>query len=347
MRLIHNIYSIILILIFSGVSFAQDVSFSQPYSTPLLLNPAIMGVSQDMVINVGYSSQWAGIDDGYKTARLSAHSPVMWNERGKLDLGLFYYYDRSGAFTTHDVGLAAGYTLLLDDFNSLSLSLGTGYRNSTIDYSAMTFGDQYIAGRFGDFNETGEVLHNDVSSIIDATYGVFWHTKPVVDSIQFFAGISGFHFYDPVFNFMNQSEAELDSRTNFIMGLKSQTIHAISVSPQFMSSWQGGSRTNFVGLYLDYAVSVSESSAQLQDKSDTESASDKLQISIGSWYSVEGKTASFILGLRYDAYALGYSYGFGQSMLKEGPFNMGRNEISLSYFLNRTGKQTSSPLGMF
>ncbi|MFW5850828.1 MAG: PorP/SprF family type IX secretion system membrane protein [Bacteroidota bacterium] len=347
MKLIYNIYSIILILIFSGFSFAQDVRFSQPYSSPLSLNPAIIGLSEDLVINVGYSSQWAGIDEGYKTARLSAHSPVLWNESGKLDVGLNYYYDKAGAFTTHNVGLAAAYTLLLDDFNSLSVSLGTGYRNSIIDYSSMTFGDQYIAGRFGVFNETDEVLDSDAASIIDASYGVFWHTKPVVDSIQFFAGISGFHFYNPQFHFMNQSEAVLESRTNFIMGLKSQTIHGISVSPQFMTSWQGGSHSNYVGMYIDYAVSVSGSEAQLQD-ADAKSLDDgMMHISLAPWYSIEGETVSFVLGLSYDTFALGYSYGFGQGVLKEGPFNMGRNEISLSYFFNRTGKQTTSPLGMF
>jgi hypothetical protein len=45
-----------------------------------------------------------------------------------------------------------------------------------------------------------------------------------------------------------------------------------------------------------------------------------------------GKTISFILGVTYDAFALGYSYGFCQGLLKEGPFNMGRNEISPSYY---------------
>jgi len=342
-KYIKSILAISVSYFFCGALQAQDVSFTQPYNSPLLTNPALMGVNQDLTVSTAYKSQWTGIGDGYKTIRFSAMSPILWDESGKLDAGLYYYNDQAGAFQTNDVGVAASYALKLDKFNTLTVALGGAYKNSQIDESSLTFGDQYIHGNFTDIAVTSEQIASPTSSIIDASYGLLWSFKPAFDSLQFFAGVSGYHFYKPYDNYIQNSEAQLEARFNYVMGLKIRTIQNIDFAPQYMASWQGGSLSNLVGAYADYYLNIGTSNASMKDGGDNKESFNS-SVTLGTWYNVNAKTFSFILGLKYDSYALGYSYGFGNGRIKETAFDMGQNEISLSYFLNRTKDNSVSPI---
>ncbi|MDD4150667.1 MAG: type IX secretion system membrane protein PorP/SprF [Bacteroidales bacterium] len=63
-------------LLISWSILAQDVRFSQPYSAPLKVNPAIMGTDNAINAKLNYRSQWAGIANGYQTASLTFFMPV-------------------------------------------------------------------------------------------------------------------------------------------------------------------------------------------------------------------------------------------------------------------------------
>ncbi|WP_439184029.1 PorP/SprF family type IX secretion system membrane protein [Carboxylicivirga taeanensis] len=68
--LIRSIY--ILLLLISSNAFAQDVSFSQMYATPMYLSPSFTGLTQGTRMSLTYRDQWPGIAKAYRSYALTA-----------------------------------------------------------------------------------------------------------------------------------------------------------------------------------------------------------------------------------------------------------------------------------
>src|SRR4051812_38144980 len=93
---------------------AQDARFTQFYGNPLRLNPAIMGPNTDMKFILGYRSQWAAVEKGYRTSSFTAMYPVFLNEgKNKLDIGFNVINDKAGAFSNLDFMLAVNSSIQL------------------------------------------------------------------------------------------------------------------------------------------------------------------------------------------------------------------------------------------
>lgn len=352
-KLLYTIAGSLLI----GSIYAQDVNFLQPYSATLQLNSALMSVNQDLNVTAGYKTQWASVDDGYVTYRMGAMSPILWSESGKLDVGLLYTGDQAGLYITNDFQLAVSYDLLVEKKHHIALSLQGGYVSSSIDVGSAIFDDQYVAGEYSETNTGSEAIENDKSSYADASFGLLWSYQPDEGQLGAFFGLSGYHFYTPQDNYIANSDAELAARYNFMGGMNYKTDMSLEISPNFISSLQGGSAVSYFGLYGTYHLSigssgsntamVAESSSDAPQSSGTSSSANS-QVTMGVWYNNSAKTVAFLFGLKYDKYALGYSYGFGNGDLRENEaFSMGLHEITLSFMMNRTGKESTSPVSLW
>ena len=86
-------------LLFSSLLLSQDVHFSQPYSSPLNLNPAFAGSSGCARAVAGYRTQWVGFQGTPKTFFASYDQYVNFLKGG---VGINYYNDKFGdAFMTN------------------------------------------------------------------------------------------------------------------------------------------------------------------------------------------------------------------------------------------------------
>jgi len=96
------------VLLLAGMAQAQDTRFSQPLNNQLALNPAMMGLTNDLRIGLTYRNQWASIDKGYSTYAVSLLCPIFLNAKGdtlkkeagksRLDFGINVTDDKSGGF---------------------------------------------------------------------------------------------------------------------------------------------------------------------------------------------------------------------------------------------------------
>src|ERR1035437_3012678 len=107
------------VLLLAGYVHAQDTRVLQPLNNQLAVNPAMMGVTNDLRVNLNYRNQWASIDKGYSTYAISLLCPLFLNSKGdsskkefgksRLDFGINVTDDKSGGFNRINATLSVGY----------------------------------------------------------------------------------------------------------------------------------------------------------------------------------------------------------------------------------------------
>ena len=82
------ILSLVLLLV-PFLSKGQQVEFSQFYSAPLHLNPALAGVSYGPRLALTYRNQWPGISGSFVTQSVSYDQRLGYNKGGGVGLIVF------------------------------------------------------------------------------------------------------------------------------------------------------------------------------------------------------------------------------------------------------------------
>ncbi len=142
---------------------AQDFRFSQPYSEPLSINPALVGNHSGLYrIGSQYRSQWFNnIDGGFSGFQTSVDArvrPFPNNERDYFGVGFEFFNSREGnvPLSTFKFLGALTYHKVLDRKmrSTISAGLSFGSVQTGYDFSELVFEDQYVGGQFT--NPTGE-----------------------------------------------------------------------------------------------------------------------------------------------------------------------------------------------
>ncbi len=307
-------------LLISWSITAQDVRFSQPYSAPLKLNPAIMGTDNSINAKLNYRSQWAGIDNGYKTASLTFFMPVYEQGDNSLSAGLFAMNDQAGAFGHTEVLLAVGYNLrLTESGHFLSASIYGGFNQKSLDTQGLTFDDQYTVGTYTADNPSNESILFESKLFIDAGFGVLWYFQPEEGNLNAFAGVSAFHVTSPNESFI-EDDGLLFTKISTQAGIKiTPEGSSLSFMPNIIANSQKGSYELATGLYTDYAIN------------------DDMVARIGIWYRAQN-TVAFHLGFQYTNYSIGYSYDLPSSGISNIAASANTHEISIAYYFNSADK---------
>lgn len=320
-----------LVLSLFSVASQADPGYTQYYSTPLELNPALMGGNQYMDVTLNYRRQWTGISDGFINYRGTFMMPIIANEGGKLDAGLSVYKDEAGAYSTMNYALAVGYDLKFMQGHHFSAAIYTGYRETTLSTTDLMFGDQYVDGSYDATNPTSETLASEKSTLIDAGFGFLWYYQPesVGDgSLGAFAGFSGYHFHGADQTYIENGENDLKAKYNYITGVKMISGSGVDIAPNLRVISQGGSYDIATGLYTDIRPM------------------DGYKFTLGAWYK-DNKTVSVIIGAKMSSFGIGYSYDFAASPLSKTAFGTSTHEVSLSFLMKQTDADTPVPFSLW
>ncbi len=138
----------------AGISLsclAQDIHFTQYFSSPLTLNPAQTGLTeQDWRASANFRTQWyTASKNPYISSTIAFDMPLL---RGKLPegdalgIGVLGLYDRAGTggYQNTTVGLSLAYHKAFGNNKQHTLSLGVqGYMvQKSIQWDKLVFGDQ-------------------------------------------------------------------------------------------------------------------------------------------------------------------------------------------------------------
>jgi len=307
------------VLLLAGMAQAQDTRFSQPLNNQLALNPAMMGLTNDLRIGLTYRNQWASIDKGYSTYAVSLLCPIFLNAKGdtlkkeagksRLDFGINVTDDKSGGFNRINATISVGYGLKLDPSNSLHVALNFGYINYQLDALHQTFDEQYQLGAYDANNPNNESLNLNKGAP-DVGLGFMWHYSPEAGKIQAFAGISAFHVNQPNLSLIG-GRGTLPARFNFQAGVKA-IGKKMDFTPVVFYNIQGPFKQFSGGLLMAYKFEQ------------------KGKLVIGSWFK-EKDAVVVQAGYEHKYFYFTYSYDFGISKLARTTKGLMTHEVGLGF----------------
>ena len=136
----------ILIFYMNTVS-AQDMHFTQFYSSPIYLNPAFTGSDVCGRVALTYRNQWPGISKTYKSYLFSADHFI---RKYNLGLGLLIGNDVAGTgeLKTTIINPSIAYGLRIGRKFVIRAAVQPGMGIVSINYNKLIFGDQIANKNF-------------------------------------------------------------------------------------------------------------------------------------------------------------------------------------------------------
>ena len=172
-------------LLFASVSKAQDAIFSQFYNSTVYLNPALVGVEQDLTASLTHRAQWQNLLFPYTTSQFSFVVPYYKSNHTKPlghvgGVGFSVYNDKAGEnnnFKTTGLNASFAYNLPMDRryVHVISYGLQIGLINKRIDPEGLQWGEQYnpFVGFDASIAPT-EIQNFQNRSFFDINSGIFW-----------------------------------------------------------------------------------------------------------------------------------------------------------------------------
>ncbi len=303
---------------------AQDVQYSQFYSAPLYLNPAFTGSTKFTRVGTNYRSQWPALEANFVT--LSAYVDHFIDDKNS-GVGFLIQTDREGLAGLRSTNFAGFYAYQLPLSKTFTFRVGAsaGYVLRDINFSSLTFGDQYDANGFITGPTAEQFNTGAQKNYFDMALGFMLYSESA------FIGLSNSHTTQPNQSLIGE-ESRLPMKWSLHGGykffLKSGVIdHGLyaeeqerSITPTFQYRNQGVFNQLDIGLYFTFEPIV-----------------------IGAWYRgfpfkkvgefSNNEAAVFLLGYskrnRDNILNIGYSYDITISKL--GSSSGGAHEFSMSY----------------
>jgi type IX secretion system PorP/SprF family membrane protein len=196
------------------IVFSQDLHFSQYFNSPLLVNPANTGFSPDVDwrLGINYRNQWASITPNpYKT--MSAWGDAqLFNNRfpdGWVGIGGALLRDvaGSGGLTSTKAFGSIAYHQLVGLNSLISTGFTMGWVNQRVDFTKLTFDDQWNKNFFDVNIPSGEPFAYSSVGYFDLQAGVNYAMFPS-DNTYLNAGFSVMHINRPKESFFSNSDVD-------------------------------------------------------------------------------------------------------------------------------------------
>lgn len=304
---------------------AQDIQFSQFYSSPLYLNPAFAGSAHHYRFITQNRWQWPNQEAKYNTYSFTADT---YFNQFRSGVGLIITHDRQGSnsISSTDIQALYSYELHLNEKYTLRAGFQAGYVTRYIDYSGRKFTDQYSnQGGYDPNSNSNEFGLTPRKNLFDLSSGLIFYSQ------RLWAGIASHHLNSPNQSFYSGLDASrISPKFSFVAGYKIPILHPkhmayledekdISVTPTFLYKFQGKGDQIDLGLYGQYD-----------------------QLLIGMWYRgipvkmyenfQNNESIIAQIGWHFQDISVAYSYDFIVSKLT-GANPRGAHEINLTYII--------------
>jgi type IX secretion system PorP/SprF family membrane protein len=312
--------------------FAQDPVFSQFYSSPLSVNPALAGNGDaNWRVVANRRSQWIGEGLDPLTTTSVSFDGKLFRQRDKetnyIGGGLLFLQDKGlgGAYKSNSFHFILSSHVSLDeeDNNGISVGLGGSYSNTLIDFSQLSFSEQLATSGFNRALPTNEPYLSNVQPYFSMFAGATYTYSN--ENSSFDIGVAGYRFLKtnrsalndpnqldpPRYNIHADYQTFLGSRLVF-------NTNAIYVLESNLNSYTAG--VNF-GMILD----------------ETETPT---VLNAGLWYRGNEAVIPY-LGMVYKSLQAGLTYDINTGASKSSMNNLQTFEFSLIF---RSPQRTSRPI---
>ena len=314
----------ILSLIVTRSLNAQDPSFSQFFSSPLNINPALTAnINADWRLISNLRDQWIGPASPYVTGTISYDSKIMQNkvpnvetENNIMGVGgmLMFDYAMSGVVKSTYASLNLSYNIKIieDDYHKQRIGLGFGaiYGRRHIDFSRVDFEEQFTGLGFNTNLPTGETALSNMKPYFSASAGIVYSYTTEKSNLDL--GVAGFHLNKPRQTFLEDENQILAIRkvahANFETFINERVVLNTNAIYQFQSEANYFSIGAALGYYIgDAAESL---------------------LTGGLWYWSKNALIPYI-SLAYKDFQFGVSYDITTSKLNQAARKPSTWELSL------------------
>jgi type IX secretion system PorP/SprF family membrane protein len=318
---------------------AQDVHFTQYFTSPLTLNPAMTGlVSDDLRFSGNYRSQWSSVSTNpYITGTFSYDMAIL---KGKLPqgdamgIGLLGLYDKAGTGgltnTTFGLSLAYHKAFGYDRQQHISLGVQADYVQKSIDFAKLTFEDMFNSATGTLILPTNDKFANSSIGYPDFNAGAMYSGK-VADHVTAYMGFSYYHITQPVETYLNNYDFQIHAReTGYLGGAFDMNEHTVLYASALFQS-QAAATEVLVGAAVGFILNPGHDADYQKNTI----------FYLGGWYRY-GDAVSPYVGIEWSKMRLGVSYDVNVSSFTPATNGLGAYEISLIYF-GRINKHERNP----
>jgi type IX secretion system PorP/SprF family membrane protein len=332
MKMVKHLFAVSLALMMIESSHSQDPSFSQFFSSPLNVNPALTGnINGDWRLMSNFRDEWIGPASPYMTATISYDQKFLQNkipmvaEKNIWGIGGMLMYDNamSGIVRSIYGSLNLSYSVRLEATETVTQRLGLGfgatYTHRSIDFNQLDFQDQFTGTGFNTNLPTGENALSNMKAYISASAGILY--SYTTESSNFDLGVSAYHVNKPKQTFLKDDNQILAIRkvahANFETFINDRAVLNANAIYQLQSTAQYFSAGAALGYYLE-------------DDAGT-------LLNAGLWYWSKNAIIPYV-GLTYKDYQFGFSYDVTTSKLSRAA----RKPSTWEFSLIIRGKQKAS-----
>jgi len=312
----------VLLLLYAAAASAQDMHFTQFYSSPLYLSPAFAGADVCSRVSLTYRNQWPGISKTYRSYLFSVDHYFIEKNIG---LGLLFASDvaGSGNLKTTLINPEIAYEAKLSKKLYVRFGAQPGLTIRSIDFNSLLFGDQIARGGAVPTVESPTVT----KATFDAGAGLLLYTK------KYWGGISVFH--------MNRPNQSLRDDPDVLLPVKI-SLHG-GAKYVMNSEEKEDDKRKFISPAVNYKHQ------NKFDQLDVGCYFNKSALNLGIWYRgiplfksyepgyANNDAISLIIGVKTDRFNCGYSYDMTISRLAS--LSKGAHEITVSYQLCKMKKK--------
>ncbi len=320
MRTIFCLLMLCTFSVFEG--WAQDPHFSQFFSSPLTLNPALTGkFDGDLRAAANYRNQWPALNNVYTTYTASVDFRIMKNHIPETDtwgVGIMGLSDKAGdGFLTNNyLAVSTSYHKSLDEdgFQQIGIGFQGTYGSKRLDNSKLYFEDMLTP--FGFTGVTQEVFNNQNLNVqyFDLNAGILYSGSTTGEN-NFYAGASVYHINQPKESFLNASWSISPRAT-----LHGGGYFPIGEITKFHASGIFQIQNKASEIVFGGAVSATPDG----------DGPNPTSVYLGSWYRVNDALIPYF-ALEFTGIRIGASYDINMSSLKSASQSRGGLEVSIIY----------------
>jgi type IX secretion system PorP/SprF family membrane protein len=295
-----------------------DPHFTQNYTYPMYLNPALTGSSDgEYRVSAIYRSQWGATGNPYRTTGASFDTRT--NKNVALGLNIMNQSAGDGGFNYFNAYASVAYTgvkLGKEDNHRIVFAMQAGVINRHVDQSKFKWGEQWnpITG-YNASNPTSESFARSSATTLDIGAGALYYDAAPDKKANIYGGLSFFHINRPADPIVSSQSTELNTmplRYTAHGGISINFSDVANVVPHILYMQQGNARETMLGVYVRRTVN------------------EETDIMFGGYYRHKDAVAPFV-GVDYRNFLVGLSYDANTSKLGSMSRNINSFELSFSY----------------
>ena len=303
-----------------------DPHFTQNYTYPMYVNPALAGSSDgEYRASAIYRSQWGSISDPYRTMGISFDART--NSNIALGVNLMNQSAGDGGFNYFNTYASIAYTgvkLGKNDEHRIVFAMQVGLINRHVDPMKFKWGEQWnpVTG-YNASNATTETFARTSSTTLDIGAGALYFDAAPDKKYNVFGGFAVYHINrpkDPIISTQNTELASIPLRYTVHGGVSITMSDRFSIIPHALYMRQGTASEAMLGTYMQYNVNT------------------ETDVMLGAYYRNKDAVAPFV-GFDYKNFIVGLSYDVNTSKLGAMTRNVSSFELSLTY-VKRNGSQS-------